>query len=275
MNTNDQQHIEAICRRNNIHLITKEEHDLSATAMLNLGHPTTKRDVSCNAQRLNSDGTRTWGIYLGKDSVNGHQKTDEEDYFSALHEIGHCMMGHGLEQGPMFNDNNSNESVEHEIQAWEWAYAHAQYWPSDETLLWTLGCLASYTDYTEGGPFYQPKQQQEEKPNMKIDEKITQALSKNGFTEKQAENIQNNLNTLGIILSVLDKGLLDMDVKSVRTLANVVSAAVKSGSLNSDTMDNTAAKMHMLADLAEQYQNRFGEAELPQVNVFSPKVGTA
>src|ERR1041385_1173104 len=133
MKIEDQQHIDAICRRNGIHWITPEE--MANNVVHNQNHRAASNDISCNAVRVNDDGTRSFGIYISPTE----SPSDECRYFAALHEIGHCMLKHAYTSDDGAPPNA--ETVQHEVEAWEWTIAHAQYFPSDEAIVWILSCL--------------------------------------------------------------------------------------------------------------------------------------
>ena len=42
-----------------------------------------------------------------------------------------------------------DERVEKEIAATQWAFDHANYWPSDGTIIYMLNAIATYTDEME------------------------------------------------------------------------------------------------------------------------------
>jgi hypothetical protein len=265
MKPDDRQHIEAICRRHNIHLITPEEH--AKTIAYNTLH--NKPVVTCSCNATNADGQ--FGIWLNPEE-DGCPNEDAE-YYSALHEIAHCVLRH------MDNTREDGAPTENmvqlEIEAWEWAFGHAQYWPNEEALLWMLNCLASYSD--EWALTQQLKKQQ-----MKDNEKYTELLKAKGFSEQEAKNIQNNLHALSVQVSMLDLGLRTLNVPVLRTLNNLAKQVTENNtpelaSMGLHVEPDKVNRLDAMCDLAEKYQTQFGSEDqnVPEINVTTRKPITA
>lgn len=129
----DKQHIDAICRRHNLKRFTLED----AEKTLDAGE-LTYCDQSYSSQWVNSETGETKDRGFFVDECDN----PEEEYFTSLHEIAHLMQKH--------NNENPQQAVENELEAWQWAFSHAQYFPKHEsTILAMLDSLTTYTDNAE------------------------------------------------------------------------------------------------------------------------------
>src|SRR6266478_1245117 len=129
MNDNDKQHIEAICRRHDIRIFSERE----AIVFRVLNDPDyVSYSVSFSAS---NPVTGEKALYVDEEEC----ETEAESYYVGLHEIGHQVLGH-------IGGGTPEQHVEREIEAWEWAIAHAQYPPNDAVIIMIINALSTYTD---------------------------------------------------------------------------------------------------------------------------------
>jgi hypothetical protein len=152
MRQNDQQHIDAICLRHGIKWLSKMDALFYAMTHPNIGRAINSSgdlgSFSVRLQHKNTGEHKLRGIFISRDELEadaqeifGAADIDEHEYFVALHELGHNILQHDSRDGiiPL------EKQAQNEIDAWEWAFAHAQYWPSDETILAALNACTTYT----------------------------------------------------------------------------------------------------------------------------------
>lgn len=151
MKEEDKAHIQLICDRNNIRWLNDAE-----SLMYNLMHKNydlIKTGSSYSSQLIdrNTGEPRLKAIYINpKDAeefeLDSTPELDEEnEYFVALHELGHSILGHHSYNHTDQTELPHEQIEENEMAAWEWAFSHANYWPSDETIVRSLCALSTYT----------------------------------------------------------------------------------------------------------------------------------
>ena len=132
MRPEDKKHVEELCQIHGIVLLDEMGvlKELVSTNRLNLF------GTSISIQKIDSTTQEVvWrGVY-----VIDHDD-DDVDYMVTLHEMGHAALGHGDDKATSWDD-----MVERELQAWEWAYDHAKYFPNDEAVCDSLDALSTYT----------------------------------------------------------------------------------------------------------------------------------
>lgn len=130
MNDDDKGHIESIARRHNIAF-------LDHTIAMMIGARSEKHEILANTTSfsvMNEAGSQA--LFLDPEEP----ETADEAYFIALHELGHSILKH---------HNNGMDDVTNEIEAWKWAFDHAQHWPTDESIEQMINALSTYTDSHE------------------------------------------------------------------------------------------------------------------------------
>lgn len=154
MKEEDKAHIELLCRRHNIkwlneaeriaHLKESKNYDLlfsGSSFSSQLVHQITGQVMECMIYVNPTDSDD-----FGEGIVDDSDKAEEEnEYFVALHEIGHCMLGHRNHNHTLGIEPPREVIEQNEMDAWEWAFTHANYWPSDDTVIRSLCALSTYT----------------------------------------------------------------------------------------------------------------------------------
>lgn len=134
MNEQQQAHIDLLCTRHNIHQLTFLQAGLLSIKIRNLRFLAAPNSFS--TQGGDSGGKF---VFINPDDA----ESDQEEYFAGLHEIGHLMHKHrNGENGITFN-----QVIQNEIEAWEWAVAHANEFPADDTVCFIIDNLSTYTDH--------------------------------------------------------------------------------------------------------------------------------
>jgi len=128
-------HIETVARRNGIQFLDRT---LAMMTAFRAGNEELLSNAASFAvMGLDRDtGERQKALYL--DAHDG--KNALEAYYIALHELGHLILDHHY---------NGKDSVDNEIEAWEWTLSHAQHEPDDDIYEMMMNCLATYTDCEE------------------------------------------------------------------------------------------------------------------------------
>lgn len=152
MRENDQQHLDAICARNSIDIINRMQALHLIISSCKLGHTSPgqlllfmKQSTSFGGLAVDPETGEQRRIIFIDDSEFG-EDDHEPEYFCALHEIGHALLGHASPEKGKPEDRPMAEQVEQEIEAWEWALSHAQYFPNDAAICEMLNALGTYTD---------------------------------------------------------------------------------------------------------------------------------
>ena len=73
---------------------------------------------------------------------------DPVAYFSALHEVGHVVLGHVR----LKDDNGTPKVIDQETEAWEWALAHAKFKPTRDVCKAISNFIGSYLAAQETTP---------------------------------------------------------------------------------------------------------------------------
>jgi len=131
MNDEDRHYIEWIAARHNIGFL---DH---AGAMVIAARSGENQVLSyATSFSVVNESHTNKALYLDNEDAS----SEEDAYFIALHELGHTILKH---------QRNGRDPIENEIEAWEWALAHAQRWPNDEAICNMMDALATYTDTAE------------------------------------------------------------------------------------------------------------------------------
>lgn len=130
----DKGHVETIARRHGIILLNKLQAQLFAMTVA----PDSRTAMSLMGASFSTrSGDEQTDVRLTHIDPNNYDSS-EAGYFTALHELGHQILKHGQEE--------PEKIIQNEIEAWEWAVAHANRFPSDDTICFMLDNLSTYTD---------------------------------------------------------------------------------------------------------------------------------
>jgi len=132
MSDDDKHHVEWLARRNGVDFL-----DHSFAMMI--GARSKQQEILASATSFSvetASGNR--GLFLDPDESH----RPDTAYFIALHEMGHSVLGHHKNKDP-------RRDFQQEVEAWEWAVAHAYRFPDEESCEYIFDALSTYADTDE------------------------------------------------------------------------------------------------------------------------------
>ncbi len=129
-------HIEYLARSNNMRRLDDREAQFHRI-LESMERGSFAPMVYCNSFSARNRQSGEMIFYIDPDEHDGEPTLQ---YFIALHEIGHQVLGHAnSEQG-------IEQVVENEIAAWEWALEHSLIDATDDVYLMMMDSVGTYTD---------------------------------------------------------------------------------------------------------------------------------